>query len=119
MDKEQQEAGSAPANAPASTPELEFRLQHGDAHRHPQRREVVNRLARIEGHVRAVKRMAEEGRACTDLLVQLAAVRSAVEQVSRVVLADHVESCLRGAAASGAADDEWTSLKEALDRFIA
>ncbi|MHB1005889.1 MAG: metal-sensing transcriptional repressor [Chloroflexota bacterium] len=90
-----------------------------EAHSHPQRKEVINRLARVEGHVRAVKRMAEEGRACTDLLVQLAAVRAAVEQVSRVVLADHVESCLRGAAASGAADEEWTRLKEALDRFIA
>jgi DNA-binding FrmR family transcriptional regulator len=80
---------------------------------------VLNRLARIEGHVRAVRRMAEEERACTDLLVQLAAVKAAVEQVSRVVLSDHVESCLRGAAQTGAADEEWQRLKEALDRFIA
>lgn len=90
----------------------------GEHGRHRQRRQVVNRLARIEGHVRAIKRMAEEDRGCTDLLLQLAAVRAAVDQVSRLVLADHVESCLRGAAASGSADEEWERLKQALDRFI-
>lgn len=85
---------------------------------HKHTKEAINRLSRIEGHVRAVKGMVEEGRACPDVLIQLAAIRSAVEQVSRVILSDHVESCLRGAAATGDADDEWVSLKEALDRFI-
>ncbi|MCL4370836.1 MAG: metal-sensing transcriptional repressor [Chloroflexi bacterium] len=88
---------------------------HGE---HKHTKEVINRLSRIEGHVRAVKGMVAEGRACPDVLIQLAAIRSAVEQVSRVILSDHVESCLRGAAATGDADDEWVSLKEALDRFI-
>lgn len=88
------------------------------AHTHQRTREVVNRLSRIEGHVRAVKGMVEDGRACPEVLIQLAAVRSAVEQVSRVVLSDHIESCLRGAAATGTAEAEWVSLKEALDRFI-
>ncbi len=87
-------------------------------HGHQHTREVVNRLSRIEGHVRAVKGMVETDRACPEVLIQLAAIRSAVEQVSRVVLSDHVESCLRGAATTGAADEEWVSLKEALDKFI-
>ncbi len=90
---------------------------HG-GHPHQHTKEVLARLARIEGHVRAVKGMVEKGRDCPDVLIQLAAVRAAVEQASKVVLADHVESCLRGAAASGQADAEWESLKEALDRFI-
>ncbi len=85
---------------------------------HQHTKDVLARLARIEGHVRAVKGMVEKGRACPDVLIQLAAVRAALEQVSKVVLADHVESCLRGAAASGQADAEWESLKEALDQFI-
>jgi CsoR family transcriptional regulator, copper-sensing transcriptional repressor len=88
------------------------------AHSHQRTREVVNRLSRIEGNVRAVKGMVVEGRDCPDVLIQLAAIRAAVERVSRVVLSDHVESCLRGAAATGAADEEWGSLKEALDKFI-
>ena len=91
--------------------------EHGN-HSHQRTKEVTDRLARIEGHVRAVKGMVEKGRACPDVLIQLAAVRAAIEQVSKVVLADHVESCLRGAAASGQAEAEWESLKEALDRYI-
>ena len=86
-------------------------------HRHTK--DVLARLARIEGHVRAVKGMVEQDRNCPDVLIQLAAIRSAIEQVSKLVLADHVESCLRGAATSGEAEAEWASLKEALDRFIA
>jgi len=60
--------------------------------------------------------MVEQNRACPDVLIQLAAIRAAIEQAAKVVLADHVESCLRGAAESGQADQEWESLKEALDR---
>ena len=89
---------------------------HHETHQHTK--EVMARLARIEGHVRAVKGMVEQGRDCPEVLIQLAAIRAAVEQTSKVVLSDHVESCLRGAAATGTADEEWKSLKQALDRFI-
>ena len=68
--------------------------------------------------VRGVRRMVESGSPCADVLIQLAAVRAAVDKVARVVLEDHLESCLRQAATNGKTDDEWTSLKEALDRFI-
>ncbi|MDO8585998.1 MAG: metal-sensitive transcriptional regulator [Armatimonadota bacterium] len=44
---------------------------------HKQTKQVVARLARVEGHVAAVKRMVEEGRSCADVLMQIAAVRSA------------------------------------------
>lgn len=105
MDTEYQLGGSRVSESAAHEP-------------HKHTKEVVARLARIEGHVRAVKGMVEQGRACPDVLIQLAAIRAAVEQTSKVVLSDHVESCLRGAAATGAADQEWESLKQALDRFI-
>lgn len=85
---------------------------------HTQTRAVLNRLARIQGHVRAVHGMVESGRPCADVLLQLAAVRSAVDRVARVVLEDHVENCLRQAVATGSPAEEWRSLKEALDRFI-
>lgn len=90
--------------------------QGGNPHRHTKA--VADQLARTAGHVQSIKRMVEEGRACSDVLVQLAAVRSALDRAARLVLADHVESCLRGAAANGAADDEWARLKDALDSFI-
>src|SRR5262245_26552558 len=97
--------------------------QDGPRHAHPhgqhqQTKAVLNRLSRTEGHLRAVRRMVEEGRDCAEVLIQLAAIRSAVDRVARVVLEDHVESCLRQAASNGTTDEEWESLKTALDRFI-
>ena len=53
--------------------------QHSDhAHTHTQTRAVVNRLARAIGHLERVKAMVEEGRDCAEVLVQLSAVRSAL-----------------------------------------
>ena len=83
------------------------------AHSHRQTKAILNRLSRIEGHVRSIKTMVEEERDCADILVQIAAVRSAVSQVGRVVLEDHVESCLLDAAQSGDAEETWSDLKNA------
>ena len=85
---------------------------------HQHTKAVADQLARAAGHVLSVKRMVEEGRDCPEVLVQLAAVRAALDRAAKLVLADHVESCLRGAALNGAADDEWVRLKAALDSFI-
>ncbi len=92
--------------------------RHHAAHPHKQTKAVVDQLARTAGHVTSIKRMVEEGRACPDVLIQLAAVRASIDRAAKIVLEDHVESCLRGAASNGVVDDEWTSLKEALDTFI-
>ncbi|MGH2560840.1 MAG: metal-sensing transcriptional repressor [Thermomicrobiales bacterium] len=92
--------------------------QHREPHPHQQTKVVVDQLARTQGHVASIKRMVEDGRPCADVLIQLAAVRAAIDRASRLVLEDHVESCLRGAAVNGLADEEWDRLKEALDRFI-
>ncbi|MGH2532639.1 MAG: metal-sensing transcriptional repressor [Thermomicrobiales bacterium] len=89
-----------------------------EPHPHQHTKSVVDQLARTRGHVAAIKRMVEDGRPCADVLIQLAAVRAAIDRASRLVLEDHVESCLRGAARNGMADAEWDRLKEALDRFI-
>lgn len=85
---------------------------------HQHTKAVADQLARTAGHVTAIKRMVEDGRACAEVLLQLAAVRAALDRTSRLVLEDHIESCLRGAATNGVADEEWGRLKEALDRFI-
>jgi DNA-binding FrmR family transcriptional regulator len=87
-------------------------------HHHRQTKAILNRLSRIEGHVRSIKSMVEEGRGCADVLVQLAAVRAAVNQAGRVVLEDHVESCLLDAARDGSAGEVWTDLKKAFDVYF-
>ena len=85
---------------------------------HKQTKAVVNRLSRIEGHVRAIKQMLEQGKPCAEVLTQLAAVKAAVQKAAQVVLEDHIESCLGQAALSGSAEIEWRNLKEALDKYI-
>lgn len=87
-------------------------------HDHQHTNEVVNRLSRIEGHVRAIKRMLKEGRPCPDVLIQLAAVKAAVQKTAQVILEDHIESCLDEAAIKGTSNEEWRKLKEALDKYI-
>lgn len=92
---------------------------HSDpTHPHQQTKAVVNQLARPAGHVTAIGQMVEQGRPCPDVLIQLAAVRAAIDRAAKLVLEDHVESCLRGAASNGMADEEWLRLKKALDTFI-
>lgn len=64
-------------------------------------RDVKRRLARIEGQVRGIARMVEEGRYCVDVLTQVAAVHQALRQVSRRLLTEHMEDCLRDAFECG------------------
>jgi CsoR family transcriptional regulator, copper-sensing transcriptional repressor len=88
------------------------------SHDHPHRESVLKRLARIEGHVRAVKRMVEEDTPCPDVLVQIAAVRAALNAVGQLVLEDHMQGCMVRAAQDGDFEDAFRDLKKSLDQFI-
>ena len=85
---------------------------------HTKQKDVIKRLARIEGHVRGVKRMVEEDKSCPEILLQLAAVRAALEKVGRIVFEDHVETCITKAIKEGAGESAIAELKEALARFL-
>ena len=87
-------------------------------HTHSQRQAIVNRLSRIEGHVRKIKSMVEEGRDCPDLLIQLAAVRSAISKAGQAVLEDHIESCLLTPGSQEETDAAWAELRKAFDAFF-
>lgn len=93
---------------------------HGRSHTHnPETiRKIVNRLSRIEGHVRGVKAMVQENRDCPDVLIQLAAVRGAIDRVARAILDEHLNDCISRAAREGNIDAELAELKAALDRFL-
>ncbi|MBP5154831.1 MAG: metal-sensing transcriptional repressor [Lachnospiraceae bacterium] len=79
-------AENGPAGAPGHT--------HSHLHTHTQTQVVLNRLSRAIGHLEAIRKMVEKGRDCSDVLVQLAAVQSALGGVSRVILKDHLEHCI-------------------------
>lgn len=79
---------------------------------HPERRDselrtgVRRRLARIEGQVRGITRMVDEGRYCVDVLTQLAAVQQGLRRVSRELLRDHMAHCVEEAFESGNAEEK-------------
>lgn len=92
--------------------------EDGPQHVHAHQQRVAHRLARIEGHVRAVKQMVEDGRPCPDVLVQVAAVRAALNGVGRLILKDHVKSCMVDAMRDGDFEQAYRDLEHSLDRFI-
>ena len=90
---------------------------HGHGHVHENQRAVINRLARAIGHLEKVKRMMEEGYDCSEVLVQLAAVRSALDNTGKVILKDHMRHCMVDAVAAG--DQEAIEdLCDAIDKFM-
>ena len=61
-------------------------IKHSHTHTHTQTKAVLNRMSRLIGHLNAVKGMIEEGRDCSEVLIQLSAVNAAIRSVSRVIL---------------------------------
>ena len=67
---------------------------HAHGHIHTNTRAIKNRLARVIGHLHAVERMVTDERDCAEILIQLAAVRSALNNVSKMILKEHMEHCV-------------------------
>ncbi|MBE9217144.1 metal-sensitive transcriptional regulator [Plectonema cf. radiosum LEGE 06105] len=91
---------------------------HPHIHSEESLRKIVNRLSRIEGHIRGIKTMVQQNSPCPDVLLQIAAVRGAVDRVARIVLDEHLTECVARAAKNGNIDVEMEELKAALDRFL-
>ena len=89
-----------------------------EPHVHTKQKQVVNRLARIEGQVRSVKNMVSEGRDCSEVLLQIAAVRKALDSTAKVVLKDHLEHCLFHAIENKEDQTFLQDLQKALDHYI-
>ena len=86
-------------------------------HNHPNKKNVVNRMSRIIGHMESVKRMVEEDRDCSEILIQVSAVRAALNSVGKIVLTDHINNCVVHAIEE---NDTKTleDLDKAIDKFI-
>lgn len=91
---------------------------HGHIHSEESQKKIINRLSRIEGHVRGIKNMISEGRDCPEVLIQVAAIRGALDRVARLILDEHLSECITRAAKDGSIDQEIEALKSALDRFL-
>ncbi|WP_315787483.1 metal-sensitive transcriptional regulator [Fischerella sp. JS2] len=91
---------------------------HPHVHSEESLRRLVNRLSRIEGHIRGIKTMVQQNSPCPEVLLQIAAVRGALDKVARIVLDEHLTECIARAAQEGNIDVEIEQLKAALDRFL-
>lgn len=91
---------------------------HGrHTHTHENTKAVINRLSRAIGHLESVKKMVESGRDCTEVLIQLAAVRSALNNTAKVILKDHIEHCVMDAAEHGD-KESLEQLNRAIEQFM-
>lgn len=90
---------------------------HGHVHSHTHTKAVLNRLSRAIGHMESIKRMVENGRDCSEVLIQLSAVKSAINNTGKIILQDHIEHCIVDAVENG--DKEAIKeLEKAIDRFM-
>lgn len=91
--------------------------KHNHAHSHEHTKEISNRLARAIGHLQKVKQMVESGDDCSDVLVQLAAVKSAINNTGKLILKDHMEHCIVHALEDGNTE-MIEELNNAIDKFM-
>lgn len=81
-------------------------------------KELQDCLSRIEGHVRGIKRMLDEHASCEDLLIQLSAVRSALNQATARLLENHLETCVADCVRAGKGEKALRELKSALTQVV-
>lgn len=90
---------------------------HTHTHTHESTQVVLNRMSRAIGHMEAVKRMVAEGRDCSEVLIQIAAVRSAINNIGKIILEDHISHCIVDAVEHGD-QQALDNLKDAIEKFV-
>ena len=88
-----------------------------EQHTHEHTKAVLNRMSRAIGHMNAVKKMIEDGRDCSEVLIQLSAIKSEISGVSKVILKDHIDHCIVDAVKAND-EDAIENLKGAIDKLL-
>ena len=104
-------------NIPHLHHETDTHDANGHGHVHENTQAVLNRLSRAIGHLESVRKMVENGRDCSEVLIQIAAVRAAITNIGKVILQDHIQHCIVDAVEH---DDEQAldALCQAIDKFV-
>ena len=94
-------------------------MEEGHTHVHSEGYEnaIINRLSRSIGHLESIKRMVENGKDCSEVLIQLAAVKAAVNNTGKEILKEHLEHCIVDAIEHGDMESV-EKLNKAIDIFI-
>lgn len=104
-------------HAKDSTPEISTTDHDQKLHTHSHSKAVINRLSKAIGHLESVRKMVESGRDCSEVLIQLAAVKAAINNTGKIILQDHIENCIVSAVREGDAQ-AIEELNKAIDRFM-
>lgn len=86
-------------------------------HSHTETKKIIHRLSRAIGHLESIRTMVEEERDCGEVLIQIAAVKSAVNRIGKLILQDHIEHCVTDAVATGNTQ-ALQDLSKAIDQFV-
>jgi len=81
------------------------------------KRQAIARLRRIEGQVQGVQRMVEDGKHCVDILRQISAIQGALEQVSKILMTRHIESCVVESLQAGSERERVRKIDELIQVF--
>jgi DNA-binding FrmR family transcriptional regulator len=81
------------------------------------KRRALARLRRIEGQVQGIQRMIEEDKYCVDVMLQLSAVQGALEQVSKLLMHRHIESCVMDSIKAGSERERARKIEELIGVF--
>ena len=90
---------------------------HHHVHSEEEKKAVINRLARAAGHLDKVKRMVDQDADCSDVLVQLAAVRNAINNTGKLILKNHLEHCIVHAIEDQDMEEIY-AFNKAIEKFI-
>lgn len=82
-----------------------------------QKRQLINRLKSIEGHVRGIQRMVDEDTYCIDVIRQVHAVQKALDSVSSMVLENHLNTCVTTAIRGSDVDERQRMIGEIVNVF--
>lgn len=97
--------------------EKEHTSKDNHPHYHENTKAVINRMNRAIGHMNSIKTMVEHGRDCGEILVQIAAVRSAINNIGKIILEDHIDHCILDAIKEGD-DAKIEELHEIIEKYV-
>ena len=86
-------------------------------HHHENTKAILNRMNRAIGHMESIKKMVEDGRDPNEVLVQIAAVRSAINNVGKIILEEHINHCILEAVETGN-HESLEDLNDAISKFV-
>ncbi|WP_412474285.1 metal-sensitive transcriptional regulator [Halobacteriovorax sp. YZS-1-1] len=83
--------------------------------KHPDHKATLTRVNRIEGQVRGIKNMIEDGKYCVDILTQIKSIRSALKGLELVILESHLNSCVINALKTGSSKESEEKIDEIME----